>query len=387
MSPALRRFGPWVLLLLATAVLATLLSTPRTGELFEPTNPGPDGGQALAEVLRDQGVEVEVVPGSTALSEGRVQTGPGTTVLLPHTAYLGPSSGPELLADLGAADRLVVLVPSAQQAPGEALGLDLDVSWGSTTPLVPDCTAPLVRDGDRLSRWDVLLAAGGADRSTVTACYPPGAGHNAGGAREGALLTFPAATGRPETVVAGLTSAWTNAHVTEEANAALALRALGGSERLVWVLPQPADAQLDAPGGLWDVLPRYLTAWVWLLGAAVLALALWQGRRLGPVVTEPLPAVVRAAETTRSRGRLYRQAKDRAHALSAARSGTRRRLAPRLGLPRTSEPEQLVTAVATATGRPATDVRRLLLEGSPADDAALVQAVRELRELEAELTV
>lgn len=375
---ALRRLGPWVLLVLATAALAALLSTPRSGEPFGPLNPGVGGGQAVAEVLRDQGVEVEVVRGTSSLGEGA----PGTTVLLPHTSYLGPESGPALLERMQGADRVVVLVPDTGQAPGEALGVDLDVSFGTAGSLAPDCGASFAREGDRVSRYDVLLSVGGDDRAGALACYPPGEGHDAGGAREGALITLPATAQRPELVVAGVTSAWTNGHVTEEANAALALRLLGGSDRLLWVLPQPGDAELDAASTLWEVLPPFLTAWTWLLGAAVLALALWRGRRLGAVVTEPLPAVVHATETTRSRGRLYRQARDRGHALAAVQAGARRRLAPRLGLPRTTSPETLVPAVAAATGRPEAEVRRLLLEDVAGDDRSLVDAVRAVRSLE-----
>ncbi|WP_134773824.1 DUF4350 domain-containing protein [Ornithinimicrobium flavum] len=185
-----RRLAPWVLLLLATAVLASLLATPRSGEPFGPTNPGPDGAQALARVLAGQGVDVELVTGSAPLAEGEVVAGPGTTVLLPHTSYLGPRSGPDLVSRLADADRLVVLVPGAEQDPGPVLGLDLDVSWGSSTTVAADCVDPVVRPGDLITRWDVLLAAGGEDRATVSACYPPGLGHNAGGAREGRCSPF-----------------------------------------------------------------------------------------------------------------------------------------------------------------------------------------------------
>ncbi len=59
---------------------------------------------------------------------------------------------------------------------------------------------------------------------------------------------------------------------------------------------------------------------------------LWRGRRLGPLATEPLPVVVKAIETTRSRGRLYRKSGDRAHAADALRSATRARAATRLRL-------------------------------------------------------
>lgn len=378
---ALRRWGPWVLLLLVAALVGGLLSTPTSTGLLEPANRGRDGGAALAQVLQQQGVQVDVVEGSARLVESTTAVGPGTTVLLPHTAYLGPEGGAALLETLADADRLVVLVPSPEQAP--ELGLDVQVEWTAPRPLAPDCTSELVREGDVLSTADAMLSAGGAERGHVQACYPPGAGHNLGGARDGALLTWPATAQRPETVVASTTTAWTNARVTEEANAALALRLLGGSERLVWVLPQPGDAGLDAPAGLWDVLPRPLTAWVWLLAAAVLALALWRGRRLGPVVVEPLPAVVPAGETTRSRGRLYRQARDREHALEAIRAGTRRRVAPLLGLPPATDPDRLVATVAEATGRPAPEIAGLLVQGAPvADDDAFVGQARALHDLE-----
>lgn len=378
---ALRRWSPWILLLVVAAVVGGLLTTPTSTGLLEPANRGQDGGAALAQVLRDQGVQVDVVEGSARLVDGSAPAGPGTTVLLPHTAYLGPEGGPALVEALAPVDRLIVLVPSPDLSP--QLGLDVDVSWVARGPLAPDCNVGPVREGDVLSTADALLSAGGTERAQVQACYPPGAGHNLGGAREGALLVWPAASERPETVVATTSTAWTNSRITQEANAALALRLLGGSERLIWVLPQPGDAGLDAPAGLWDVLPRHLTAWVWLLASAVLALALWRGRRLGPVVVEPLPALVPAGETTRSRGRLYRQARDREHALAALREGTRRRVAPLLGLSPGTDPDRLVAVVADATGRPATEISSLLVGGEAIDDdAAFVGEARALREVE-----
>lgn len=377
----IRRWAPWAVLLLAATVVASVLAGAPSGEPLAPDNPGRDGAQALARVLQVQDVDVRAVRGTASLLQEDV--GPGTTVLLPHTAYLGPDAGAELLRHTRAADRLVVVVPDGAARPGEALALDVAVEAGDGPVLVPDCADPLARTGDRVRRWDVQLVATGADRGSVTACYPPTAGHGAGGARTGALLTFPATADRPMTTLVGLGTSLTNAYVTEEAHAALGLRLLGGSPRLLWVVPQPGDAGLDsAPAGLWDVLPRNLTAVVVLLGAGVLALSLVRGRRLGPVVTEPLPAVVHAAETTRSRGRLYRQARDHPHALTVLQDGARRRLAPRLGLPTTVTPEVLVGAVAGATDRPVHEVRRLLNDPEAADDAALVTTARELRSLE-----
>lgn len=377
----LRRWAPWALLVLAMAVVTTLLTRQDTGEPFHPDNLGHQGTQALVRVLEQEGTTVEVVEGTRRLLERPV--GAETTVVLGHTAYLGPESGGEVLQHVAGAGRLVVLVPDPTTDPGAALGVPVTATPGADRSLEPECRAPWVREGDRLARADVVLEDGGPDRAGTTACYPPTAGHNAGGARAGALLDLPAGAQRPPLTLVGFPTALTNEQVTEEAHAALGLRVLGDHDRVLWVVPAPGDATLEqAPQGLWDVLPRNLTASVVLLAAAVLVTALWQGRRLAPVVTEPLPAVVRAAETTRARGRLYRQAHDREHALRALQEATRYRLARRLGLPPTGGSDDLVEAVATAVGEPSHAVRRLLTDPTAPDDATLVDVARRLRSLE-----
>jgi hypothetical protein len=367
-----------VSLALVVAALGALLAGGGTGEPMAPDNPGREGGQALARVLGDRGVDVRQVPGTAALPE---RVGPGTTVLVTHTAYLGPGTGAALLERVRDADRLVVLVPGVQEDPGTVLGLDVATTWPTGARLAGACDDPLVRDGDEVSVWDVQLDATGSTAG-VTACFPPSAGHNLGGARAGALLTFPAGAGRPLTTLVGFPSALHNDAVDEAAHAALGLRLLGASDQLLWVVPQPGDAGAAAPQGLWDVLPRSMTPAVVVLAGAALALVLWRGRRLGPVVVEPLPAVVHASQTTRSRGRLYREARDRRHALAALQAGARHRLAARTGLPPGTDADTLVRAVADAAGRPVAEVRRLLTDPGASDDAAFVTTARELRSLE-----
>lgn len=356
----LRRWGPWALLVVSVTLLSILLTGQRSGTPLDPANPGRQGTQALVRVLADRGVDVRVVRSTSSLTTDAA----GATVLLSGTSYLGPASGSALLSSVRDADRVVVLVPSPTQDPGEVLGLDVGTTWSSGAPLVPDCRSPFTREGDALTRWDTSLDAG-PGRGEVVACYPPSSGHNAGGARAGALLTLPATTDRPEVVLVGFPSALTNEHITEDAHAALGVRLLGQSPTLLWVIPQPGDAGAEGAASLWDVLPRSMTPAMLLLLGALTALALWQGRRLGPVVSEPMPAVVHASQTTRSRGRLYRQAGDRDHALQALRAGTRHRLAPRLGLPRTVPDDELARAVADATGRPLDEVTALLVHPAP----------------------
>ena len=86
--------------------------------------------------------------------------------------------------------------------------------------------------------------------------------------------------------------------MTAEDNAAVALRILGHSPDLVWLIPSGVDGPDGATGDTYDPWPAWTTpvTLVLVLGTALLALV--RGRRLGRLVTEPLPVTVRAAETT-----------------------------------------------------------------------------------------
>ena len=71
-----------------------------------------------------------------------------------------------------------------------------------------------------------------------------------------------------------------------------------------------------------DLLPDWVGPTVLELFIAVVLVAGWRARRLGPVVEEPLPVVVRAAEVTEGRARLYRRAKARDRAANELRRAT-----------------------------------------------------------------
>jgi hypothetical protein len=183
----------------------------------------------------------------------------------------------------------------------------------------------------------------------------------------------------------GAGAALRNDEVLAADNAALALRLLGRHERLVWYVPTLDDVEaaddLDDSG----VVPDWLGPGTMLLALATLAFLLWRGRRLGPLVTEPLPVVVRSAETAESRGRLYRRVRDQEHAAAALRAGTRARLTAALGLPRGARgapPADLLLELSTRTGVPEDRLRDVLLTRPVPDDAALVRLAQDLAALE-----
>jgi hypothetical protein len=113
--------------------------------------------------------------------------------------------------------------------------------------------------------------------------------------------------------------------------------------------------------------------------------AVWRARRLGAVVAEPLPVVVRAAELVEGHGRLYARAGARDRAAASLRGAAINRLGRRLGLPRGASPQHVAEAVAPFAGGSAADVAALLAGPPPADDAALGRLARELDTLEAAL--
>ena len=99
-EPTAARTGPWrrhrtTLVNVGAAVAAVVVALlvgdrPATSEALDPDNPGADGARAVARVLDDQGVDVQVVRGADALD--RAELGPATTVLVTSTYLLGRST-------------------------------------------------------------------------------------------------------------------------------------------------------------------------------------------------------------------------------------------------------------------------------------------------------
>ncbi len=235
--------------------------------------------------------------------------------------------------------------------------------------------------GDRPARCADPLLTGLAIRVDLATEYDTGDGCFDG--EHGYLVARP----REGVVLLGASRLLTNDQVLAADNAAVALRLLGQRDRLVWYVPEAADLVGDDGVSLRTLLPEWIVPGLWIAGATVLALLLWRVRRLGPLVTEPLPVTVKAIETTQSRGRLYRKAGDRAHAAQALRRAARTSLASRLHLPAAVTDEAaLVRDVARHVGRPLDEVAALLSSAAPAPrtDHDLITLANDLAALERE---
>ncbi|WP_374968894.1 DUF4350 domain-containing protein [Terrabacter sp. BE26] len=387
----------------ALSLLVMVVSGPRlSGAPLDPDDTGHSGGRAVTEVLRRQGVDVSVVRSVDDLERTLDASGPRSTwtVVMADASYLGTGAAERLTRAVEQTRRFVLVQPDDVEL--QDLQLPLTVAGRGSTALTAGCTSEVAHPGDRLSAaWTSYGPLDGSSPSSpsdpagdATSCFPspPPAGTAAtatDGAprRSGAVVVLPARDRAPETVVLGSARAVSNGEVLTDAHAALALRALGPSEHLLWYVPGLSDLDAPDPSGEPVADPgRGVPVWLgpvaWLLAAAVIAFALARGRRLGRLVVEPLPVVVRASETTEARGRLYHRAADRPFAARVLRVGSRTRLADRLGLPPTTPVVALVEAVTRASGVPRSHVERLLDGPDPTTDRDLLLLSQGLADLE-----
>jgi hypothetical protein len=351
-------------LVLAVAVVIILgNSGARTTARLDPDNPDPDGARAVARVLSDQGVDVTVVRSADALDDTTVDA--DTTVLVTSTELLGQSTI-DRLRDHARHGSVVLAEPGSGTT--EAFGFTRPPYEVSLDAPVPAACSDPTYDGLSMEVDDALEYAGPGG------CFR---------GEHGALL-IEAGT---DVVLLGAGDILSNDQILRADNAAIALRLLGQHDKLVWYVPSLDDLVGDDGVSLSTLLPRWLRPALWLTAIAVIALIVWRSRRLGPLAVEPLPVVVKAIETTRSRGRLYRKAGDRAHAATALRSAARTRAAERLGLGPRPDPATLVRDLARQTGRPVEEIESLLGPTAPAptNDHDLITLANRLAELDREV--
>ena len=345
----------WVLLALlavtVVAVVTTYLTAPRPGGRMDPASTGPEGTHALVALLRDQGVAVDV---ATTVAEVEKLAGPDAQVLVAQTFYLVDDAVLGRLSDVPG-DLLLV-----EPEPQTRAALSPEIRYAGTTTMggLPGCElAAAQRAGvARLGSSDTYEAVD--DDRPLTRCY------------DGALVQY--RDGDRTVTVVGSADFMLNGELLDEGNAALAMNLAGAKQRLVWYAPQEREGQNTDPQGVTDLIPDWIVWMLIQLAVVVLLLAWWQGRRLGPLVAENLPVVVRASETVEGRGRLYRSRRARDRAADALRTAALQRMLPRLGLTATAPPTAVAEAVSQRGGERPDIVHHALYGPAPATDDDLV---------------
>ena len=368
-----------VALFVGLIVLLVWSSQPQDYTPLSPGNSTGEGARAAAEILRDQGVDVR--PAGT-LGAVRIAD-PATTTLVVASPELLQEYQIEALLDypgdlvvLGADDLTLTLAGTGLTSSRSAEAVTVDATCDD-----PDASAAGAIEVGPAGAWG-MPAAG------VTTCFvsPDGLIGYIDAPRDAGRLTVLAS---PVIV--------TNDHLDADGNAALTLRTLGRHPEAVWYVADGLDSSVPA----WDdgdgiappdsvptspdFLPPGTLSAAFALGLAVLVAALWRARRFGPLVTEPLPIVVRASEATRGRARLYRRGRATGRATAALRAHAAVSIGRSLGVPRASGADALTDAVQRATGRDRADVTRLLYGPAPRTDAEMMSLIAELDTLESEV--
>lgn len=369
------------------ALIGRLMPAPPPNSYLDPASTAPDGAHALADILGERGFQVvraysaadalAALGSATANSPGAgpARSRPAATLIITSPYLLTPRQRVRLSRDR---TDLLLVEPGpaalATLAPGVLVAANSGGAYGQF--LLPRCNLAAATQAGSANVGGFTYRA----PARAVRCYP---------VHGNPSLTRYAQGGRT-IIILGSGAALTNNLLGSNGNAALALNLLNGHRRIVWLTAEPAGSQpVLRPGGPQRSGPSLIPWPAWLLViqlfVAALLVALWRARRLGPLITERLPVVIRASETVEGHARLYQSRRARGRAAAALREAMLARVLPTLGLVTTSPPDAVTDAIEgrSRLGRP--DISRIIYGPDPATDSELVHLARSLDELEREV--
>ena len=369
---------------IAIAVISRLSPPPQQNSYLDPASSAPDAAHALTDILGERGYSVMrayavssafAAAGSGPASRRAGAAGPSTLVIT--SPYLLTRRQLVRLAQTHA--DLLVVEPGRESlaalAPRVRLKDSLTGRFGRL--LQPGCDFTAARLAGTVN---IGGSTYGAPASAIS-CYPSGGFPSLVRYRSAGRMVTILGSGAP------LMDEW----LARNGNAALALNLLTVNRRIVWLTPEPpatqaAPARPGEPGKPGPVLIPW-QAWLVViqLGIAAVLIGLWRARRLGPLIAERLPVVVRASETVEGHAALYQSRRARDRAAAALREDLLARMLPVLGLARDAPAEAVTDAIAARSRRSQQDVAGMLYGTEPGSDAELVALARSLDELEREV--
>lgn len=362
----LRSVLGWLALAVAVIVFVFVIaalsfSAPDSRGALDPESAKDSGTLALAEVLRDQGIEISVTRTRT---DATAAIDAGTTLVMSDPYTLSDEAVRELV---GPSERTVFLSSSSRLL--RLFDLGENAAPPASGALPAGCAAPELADVGSVQPDRFFSPADG-----VTGCFGDDA-------TAGLLLSD--RDGVRTALLEGA-SLLSNEHLAENGNAALGLALLGQTERVIWYVPSFADTDIEAQSAdsLATLTPEWVTPVILLLLLTGIVAGIARGQRFGPLVTETLPVTVRASETMHGRARLTAKAGDSAHAAAALREGSLRRLGARLGLSARSTAEEVADAASDRLRIPRGSLYPLLAGPLPQNDSELTDNARRLAELE-----
>lgn len=363
----LRSVLGWValaaVLIVFVGVIGVLsITTPASRGSLDPESAKGSGALALAELLRDQGVEVTV---ARDRADAIAAIDDDTTLVTADPFALSDDAVDALVEP---ADSVVFVSTSSRLLRLFDLGANTAPPEARALPV--GCDLPAFENVGTVQPDRFFSPADG-----VTGCFE----------EDGAAGLLIDDRGGVRTAFLEGGALLSNEHLAENGNAALGLALLAQTGEVVWYVPSLSDSDIEAQttDSLASRTPEWVTPAILVLLLAGIVAGIARGQRFGPLVTETLPVTVRASETMHGRARLTAKAADSAHAAQSLRDGSLQRLARRLGLAARSTPVEVADAASDRLRIPRGSLHQLLTGPLPDNDADLTDTARRLAELEA----
>jgi len=367
MRPSTIRRVRWVAGIATTVALVVLALVVTVGranrqQADDPRSTTPAGAGALGALLAAEGVRIQVVD---RVGDAVGTADPGRALVVANGDELRGADAQRLLA-VGFG-RVILLRPDAGTLV--RFGVRAEGRSATRSTIAPGCPADAAEQAGAVA-FDDARSAYASTGPAEFSCYPAGPGGYG-------YLRVPTAAGPAVELVGGGVS---NTLLEQAGNAAFGMNVFGAQTDVTWLM-----AREESPGAE-STPPRLLPPWwpIALVQAAIAfaIVAVWRGRRLGPILTEPLPVTVRAAETVEGHGRLYHRLNAYDRAASALRTGVIGRLSLAYG--HADDPLALSGVLADRTGLDPVQVRQMLVDARPTTDDDLVNLARDLDRLEQE---
>lgn len=376
------------LIIVAGIMLAYLTPRPNlSNDYLNPADSSPIGSNALADILGERGITLTAVYSpADALAAVRSSSRAPVTLVITSPDLL-PQRQLVMLA--GTRADLFLVEPRSRALLALApLVFVQNVNPSGIGPLRPNCR---LRAAQLAGSADVAgITYGSSDRGGPGG--PPPGQHRVVGCYQQA--SFPAlvrySSGGQMITIMGSGAPLTNARLADAGNAALAINLLSTNPHVVWLTPAPPAGQSVPPSGAPTTQRPTLIGWAaWLvvlqLAIATVLAMIWRARRLGPLIAERLPVVVRASETVEGHARLYQSRRARDRAAQTLREAMLTRTLPALGLPKDAQADAVTEALTDRSRLSEYDVAQIVYGPAPGTDAELISLSSRLDDLEREV--
>ncbi|MDO5024969.1 MAG: DUF4350 domain-containing protein [Trueperella sp.] len=373
-----RRSAAWAIvfapLLVALIVLALLFTQQEDMRPLSPQSAQPGGAGALSTILEEQGVTVTMA--ATPQEAAQIAEQHSTVLLTPQA-----TASDESIATLTESAAKVIVT-----------GTDADfAAWGfpGTTTLAfidtisaVECANPNALAAAQIGPIDSLYLP-------ATDFFKDSPDSNTTDLTDTCFAAdFGAAWGRSaeyqNVVLLPDPQFLSNQHLAKYGNAAFAVRELGSTPQLIWVIGQDRP---EFSGQHDTVYTDWMVRLFWGLLGTIAVYAIYRGRRFGPLVAEPMPVNVPLSEADTGRAQLYERANDPAYLADLLRASTLAKIGPKLGLPQRSSADDVVNTLRSGSKKSAAELSEILYRRQITNKNQLAELTIQLENLEREFDV